>query len=239
MDHLTYISTKIGPRLTGSENLEKANFWTRDQFVSWGLTPATFAGTKGETSDDKKLQGLFKWTEVPVRFDRGPSTGRVVTLRNPGSENPQYRTLRDIEFTTQAWTLGTSGPVRGDVVKMPENDEQLNAVKDKVKGSWILIKPAQGGRRGVVGSSGVRLSNFAEIRKRWKAGDKTGGEAAKFDKDMLHFEGTMTGGPTPDGTPFTLDVKITDPKAVTGSVGGGFRGRRSSPAAPTTRRQRN
>src|SRR5437868_3258171 len=37
MDHLRYLTQKIGPRLTGSSNAEKANYWTLEKFRSWGL----------------------------------------------------------------------------------------------------------------------------------------------------------------------------------------------------------
>ncbi len=222
MDQITYISNEIGPRLTGSSNAEKANKWGRDQFEKWGLYIPPFGGANGQTSSNPDLRGLWQWNEIAVRFDRGPCTAKVVAKRNPGSDTSEYRTIRDMEFTTQAWTMGTSGPVRGPVIKMPENDQQFEAIKDKVKGSWILIKPNQPGRRGIVGGSGVRLSAFAEIRKRWKSGQAE--EIAPVDKDLTHYEGTLGGGPMPDGTPFSLDVKLTDPKAVTGTIVlGGFR----------------
>ena len=59
---LTYISEEIGPRLTGSSALERANVWSRDRFTELGLTGAR----------------LQRWGEVPVRFDRGPSSVKMV-----------------------------------------------------------------------------------------------------------------------------------------------------------------
>src|SRR5437868_3603623 len=38
MKTLSYLSDVIGPRLTGSPNLKRANEWTKDQLTSWGLT---------------------------------------------------------------------------------------------------------------------------------------------------------------------------------------------------------
>jgi hypothetical protein len=221
MDQITYISESIGPRLTGSSNAEKANLWARDQFEKWGLSLPPFAGVEGSAPADTAHRGLFQWGTIPVRFDRGPSTGKIVAKRGPSSD--EYRTIRDCEFTSQAWAAGTNGPVRGPVVKMPETDEEFNAIKDKVKGSWILVKPSQAGRRGVIGGGGARLQVFADIRKRWKTGEAAP-EPAPVDKELTRFEGTVSGGPTPDGMPFTLDVKLTDPKAVTGTINlGGFR----------------
>jgi hypothetical protein len=125
MEHITYLTTQIGPRLTGSSNAEAANNWSKAQFEKWGLTNVS----------------LFKWGEIPVRFDRGPSTARVVAVRNPGSDKPEYRTLREMEFTSSAWGAGTNGAVRGRVIKMPENEEQFESVKDDLKGR---VGPHQG-----------------------------------------------------------------------------------------------
>lgn len=137
MDHLRYISEEIGPRLTGSTNAERANNWAADRFRAWGLSNVS----------------LFKWGEIPVRFDRGPTTGRLITLqRRRGQDKPEEKVLREFELTTLAWTGGTDGPVRGPVVRMPETDEQFAAVKDKLKGAWVLIKPMPiNGRTGIRG----------------------------------------------------------------------------------------
>src|SRR5436305_6661288 len=40
MQTLSYLSDVIGPRLTGSPNLKRANEWTRDKLASWGLQNA-------------------------------------------------------------------------------------------------------------------------------------------------------------------------------------------------------
>jgi len=37
MNNLTYISDVIGPRMTGSANLRKANDWTMEKFKSYGI----------------------------------------------------------------------------------------------------------------------------------------------------------------------------------------------------------
>ncbi len=224
MEQLTHLSTVIGPRLTGSTNAEVANRWGRDQFEKWGLFIPSFGGADGQSSPDHDLQGLWQWGQISARFDRGPSTGKILAVRNPGGATPEYRTVRDMEFTTLAWTAGTNGPVRGRVVKLPENDEQFDAVKDQVKGSWILVKPNQAGRRGIVSGASAHLQLFNDIRKKWSSGQAADENAPPVDKDITHYEGTLTGGPAPDGMPFTLDVKLVDPKAVTGTISlGGFR----------------
>jgi carboxypeptidase Q len=125
--YLEFISKEIGPRLTGSTRLERANNWTRDMFESFGCENAH----------------LFQWGEIPVRFDRGPSFCRMIKPIE-----------RDLEFTARAWSAGTDGTVTGKVVKQPANMKELEAMKDELKGTWVLSKPiARGGRRGVVGDN--------------------------------------------------------------------------------------
>lgn len=110
---LTYLSEEIGPRLTGSAGLERANVWARDLFTEYGLTDSH----------------LMRWGDIPVRFDRGPSTVRMVSPIG-----------RELEFTTRAWGAGTDGPVRGKVVKEPRTLEELDEVRDDLEGSWVLSK---------------------------------------------------------------------------------------------------
>lgn len=213
MDHLTHLATKIGPRLTGSTNVETANKWAMEQFKSWGL----------ESS-------LHEWGTIPVRFDRGPSSAKVGTVR----ENGDFRSQRDMEFTTLAWIGGTEGPVRGQVLKMPENEAQFEAVKDKLKGSWVLIKASGQGRRGVGGFAGgasARQRFFAETRKKIAVGElstdtkpaaktepKAEAAAPATDGIAGNWEGTATGGPIPEGgTPFNLTLKL-EGAAVTGTM---------------------
>src|SRR5258708_4888018 len=89
MDHLDVLGTRIGPRLTGSDNLTNACEWVRDRFASFGI-------------DNARLES---WGEFPVGFNRGPWFGRVI--------QPAPRTL---EFVTMAWSAGTKGAVRGKAV---------------------------------------------------------------------------------------------------------------------------
>ena len=59
---LEYLSHEIGPRLTGSTGLARANAWTRDEFRRLGLTNCA----------------NLKWGEVPIRFDRGPCSAKMI-----------------------------------------------------------------------------------------------------------------------------------------------------------------
>jgi carboxypeptidase Q len=118
-EYLDHLAQVVGPRLTGSSRALQANAWTRDTFASFGLTNAH----------------LFKWGEIPVAFDRGECTVRMV---KPVEQ--------DFEFTTRSWTAGTNGPVKGPVVRQPRDMDELKAMGDKLNGSWVLAKPRTRGR---------------------------------------------------------------------------------------------
>src|SRR5437899_2340538 len=85
--------TNIGPRLTSSTRLEKAEKWAMKQFKSFGCANVH----------------LEKWGEYPVGFDRGATqVGRMV---EPFES--------DFEFTSPSWSEGTRGMVRGSAVLAP------------------------------------------------------------------------------------------------------------------------
>jgi carboxypeptidase Q len=116
MDHLNHLCLEIGPRLTGSTRLETANRWTAERFESFGL----------------KNVAVKQWGEMPVRFDRGPSTGEMVKPVE-----------RKFEFTTRSWSAGTNGPVEGILIREPQTEEELNAVAERLAGAWILRASAR------------------------------------------------------------------------------------------------
>ncbi|MCC6659725.1 MAG: M20/M25/M40 family metallo-hydrolase [Phycisphaerales bacterium] len=177
MDHLAYLTEQIGPRLTGSAGAERANTWTADQFRAFGCQNVELA----------------KWGEVLVRFDRGPSTGRVVATRRTGvgdDAKAETISLRDLEFTTPAWTLGTEGPVRGPVVAMPTNEEEYSAAKDRLKGAWVLVRreppPQAGGERQRFRRRSSRMEQRADAQKKIDEGATV--DSLPIDQRIL-FEG--------------------------------------------------
>ena len=119
--HLWHLTQKIGPRLTGSPGLAKAEAWAVSQFKKFGLKNAR----------------LEQWGDVPVGFERGKrQVGRMVTPF-----------LSNFEFTTMNWTPGTKGLVRAEAKRAPSSLDELNANKDAYKGAWIVVaRPA--GMRG-------------------------------------------------------------------------------------------
>jgi hypothetical protein len=217
MQHLEFLSLEIGPRLTGSTRYDTAAHWANEQFKSWGLDSA-----------------LWEWGTIPVRFDRGPSTAKAGILRERDGKQ-EFSPQREFEFTALAWSAGTDGPVRGHVIKMPQNPEEFDAIKDKVQGAWILVRATNpGDRRGVTNSMSARQNAFREIRDRWLQ-EGPAADAAEDGSPIAQgpagdqptpagifgeWHGTAKGGPIPDGgAPFTLTLTrdADDSNQVTGT----------------------
>ncbi len=117
MDHLDWLCNRMGPRLTGSDNLTNACEWVRDRFASFGI-------------DNARLE---PWGEFSVGFNRGPWFGRVI--------QPEPRSL---DFMTMAWSAGTKGAVRGKAVLAPKDKKELEEAKAKgtLAGAWVLLPRA-------------------------------------------------------------------------------------------------
>lgn len=160
MKHLRYLTGEIGPRLTGSTNAERANHWCRDQYAAWGLSNPH----------------LESWGEIPVRFDRGPSSAKVMmprTEKTDDGEKTTYESIRDLEFTTPAWSFGTSGPLRARVVKEPATPEEFEASRESLRGAWILISAKSPvGQRGIRNVVNARFELRKDARKKIAEGKK-------------------------------------------------------------------
>lgn len=175
MTHLTTFCTTFGPRLTGSSNLENAQRWAVGQLASWGLSNPH----------------MWEWGTIPVRFDRGPSTAQVVTTAPDGAT----AVAREMAFTTLAWTVGTTGPVRGPVVKMPRTLDELEANRSSLAGAWLLITPDSSNRQGIRGIGGNMNTRYA---------------ARKEARQVLaRAESSPSRIPPPEGPGVTPDVPVT------------------------------
>ncbi len=113
MSNLEYLCDMIGPRLTGSAGLTKANQWTRDKFKQYGLSNAH----------------LESWT-IDHSWTRGEAKGHVV-------EPVGQRLLLE----SAGWGPSTKGPLRGPVVHVKaQSVDELSPYKGKLKGAWVLFK---------------------------------------------------------------------------------------------------
>lgn len=116
MEHLTYLCTQFGARLTGSPSLQKACEWARAKFEEYGLQNCR----------------LEQWGEVPVGFQRGKrQMGRMVAPVE-----------REFQFTTRSWTAGTNGPVRAPAVMEPTDLASLALKRSQLRGAWVIVAPA-------------------------------------------------------------------------------------------------
>jgi hypothetical protein len=163
MSHLNYLCNEIGPRLTGSTNLEQANRWIVYNYKTWGL----------------HNPHLEEWGQLPVRFDRGPSEAHVVAQQRGSDE---FTSVREMAFTTSAWMVGTDGPVTGHVVRMPSTEDEFAAVEDQLEGAWILIpNENRRGQRGIRGG-GPRARYMQRIEARRRLAGEIEDEAAESDE---------------------------------------------------------
>jgi carboxypeptidase Q len=113
MEIASGLMDQIGPRLTGSPNVKRANEWTRDKLKEFGLVNSH----------------LETWEP----FGRGWSNEYI----NVRMVSPDTATL--IAYA-KAWTPGTDGVVRGKVMRVRISGPQdLAKYKGKLAGKILLI----------------------------------------------------------------------------------------------------
>src|SRR5437016_5721201 len=110
--NLQYLADRIGPRLTGSPQLDQASHWTMERFKELGL-----ANVK-----------LEPWT-IANSWTRGPATGHIIS--------PTRHTLT---LETAGWSAATKGALRGPVIGIAaEKAEDLQQYKGKLKGAIVIV----------------------------------------------------------------------------------------------------
>lgn len=113
MQTLSYMTDVIGPRLTGSPNMKRANEWTRDTMTKWGLQNAH----------------LESW---------GPfGRGWAVKKYSATVIDPQFISV--ISYP-RAWSPATKGVVTGEVVFLDaKTPEELAKYKGQLRGKIVLL----------------------------------------------------------------------------------------------------
>jgi carboxypeptidase Q len=107
----------IGPRLTASPGMKRANEWTRDQLTKWGLQNAH----------------LEAW---------GPF-GRGWTLKKFSAQVSDPVAIPLIAYP-KAWSPGTAGPITAEVVYVDARDDAaLEKFKGKLNGKIVLTAPVR------------------------------------------------------------------------------------------------
>ena len=112
MQNLAYLSDMIGPRLSGSPAMKKANDWTMERFKAYGLTSHLESYVFG------------------VTWERGDASLKLV-----------QPFARGITAHSWAWTAGTGGKtLTGEVIRINGTPgDSLNAYLPKVKGKWLML----------------------------------------------------------------------------------------------------
>ena len=112
MSTLQYLTDHIGPRLTGSPALRRANEWTRDRLTQWGLQNAR----------------LEPW---------GPF-GRGWTLKRFSAEAVEPQAFPLLAYP-RAWSPGLDAPLTADLVLVEaKNEEELQKYKGQLAGKIVL-----------------------------------------------------------------------------------------------------
>jgi hypothetical protein len=115
MEFATALMDGIGPRLTGSPNLAKANAWTRDTLTKIGLENAH----------------LEDWGEFGLGWQQLNTWARMVT--------PDTAVLI-VQATP--WSPSTPGPVTGDMVFVNiQTDKDIDQYRGKLAGKIVLFGP--------------------------------------------------------------------------------------------------
>jgi carboxypeptidase Q len=115
MANLEHLADVIGPRLSGSPAMRRANDWTAERFQQYGLSP--------------RLEPY----QFGVTWERGPVSLRLL--------EPFTRWVTGQSW---AWTAGTGNkPLAGPVVLTDlTTPESLAVYRSRVKGAWVLPRTA-------------------------------------------------------------------------------------------------
>ncbi|MBW4027673.1 MAG: M20/M25/M40 family metallo-hydrolase [Acidobacteria bacterium] len=113
MEYASALSDDIGPRLTGSPNMAKANAWTRDQLTAMGCVNAHLEDW-GEFG--MGWQQLNTWVRMT-----SPDTAVFIAQATP-------------------WSPSTHGAVTGEATIVTINDEKdFDKYKGKLAGKMVLL----------------------------------------------------------------------------------------------------
>jgi carboxypeptidase Q len=112
MTNLEYLSDLLGPRLTGSETLRRANEWTAQKFREYGA----------ENVHQEPWKLGHAWARVRAE-------GRIVSPA-------EHR----LTLASYGWTAGTKGAIRGRVVYVnASKPPELEPFKGKLQGAIVIL----------------------------------------------------------------------------------------------------
>ena len=117
MENLEYLSDRIGPRLTGSEQLRVAEIWASDVAKEYGLENVHLEGWK-----------------IAHSWRRGSAQARIVEP-----------VVRNLTIASAGWSPGTPGQLRGKLVFVTAtNLDELKLYSGKLVGAIVVLeKPSE------------------------------------------------------------------------------------------------
>ena len=115
MKNLEYLTTQIGPRLTGSKQMQTASDWTLKRFQDYGVA------------------AHLETANIDHAWTRGNETAEITSPIQ-----------RSIGIRALGWSKATDGDVSGKVIALDiQQLSDLEAYKGKLKGMIVLaFKPA-------------------------------------------------------------------------------------------------
>ncbi|MET0620992.1 MAG: M20/M25/M40 family metallo-hydrolase [Thermoanaerobaculia bacterium] len=117
METASELMDRIGPRLTGSPQMKEANEWTKERLSGWGLANAR----------------LESWGP----FGRG-WTWEGCSVRMIAPDKTQLVAI------PEAWTAGTSGPIRGAAARLNIKEvSELEGLKGRFGGKIVFFGEAR------------------------------------------------------------------------------------------------
>jgi len=127
MDTFSHLSERIGPRLTNSPAMGRANAWTREQLNAWGL----------DNVHDEAFDGF----------------GRGWEFTSASVEMLGAR-VQPLHALPKAWTPGTDGPVEGELVQVKiDKLADIEQYRGKLRGKILLLGDAREYKRGTEADS--------------------------------------------------------------------------------------
>ncbi len=110
--NLEYLTTQIGPRLTGSPQMQAASEWTLKRFQDYGI--------------DSHLEAI----DIPHSWARGLETAEIVSPIR-----------KRIGIHALGWSKGTTGEVTASLVALKiEQPSDFDRYKGKLKGMIVMLR---------------------------------------------------------------------------------------------------
>ena len=112
MKNLEYLTTQIGPRLTGSKEMQTASDWTLKRFQDYGV------------------EAHLETANIDHAWTRGTETAEITSPIQ-----------RPIAIRAMGWSKATNGSVSGKVIALDiQKPSDLDAHKGKLKGLIVMAR---------------------------------------------------------------------------------------------------